>query len=90
MRVADLESVDGDFVRPEEQHKVVYPPLDTLKQVAADLWIVDSGPLRAMGLPIPVRMTVIRLETGEVWLHSPTHYDNGLRQEIEKMGRSAI
>jgi len=65
---------------------VVYPPLDTLKPVAADIWIVDSGPLRAMGLPIPVRMTVIRLRTGEMLLHSPTRYDEGLKIEIDRLG----
>ena len=41
---------------------VTYPPLDVLKPVAKDLWIVDSGPQEAMGLTLPVRMTVIRLE----------------------------
>jgi hypothetical protein len=65
---------------------VVYPPLDVLKPVAPDIWIVDSGPLHAMGLAIPVRMTVLRLMNGEVWLHSPTRYDDRLRSEIERIG----
>ena len=42
-------------------NQVTYPPLDVLKPVTEDLFIVDSGPLRIMGLPLPVRMTVIRL-----------------------------
>lgn len=63
-----------------------YPPLDVLKPVAEDVWIVDSGPLRLMGLRMPVRMTVIRLGSGEVWLHSPTRFDEALRREIEKLG----
>jgi hypothetical protein len=66
--------------------KVVYRPLDILKPVATDIYIVDSGPLYAMGLAIPVRMTVVRLTTGEVWLHSPTRYDERLRSEIERLG----
>ena len=41
-----------------------YPPLDVLKPVADGLWIVDSGPLRALGIPLPVRMTIIRLGDG--------------------------
>jgi len=68
------------------QDNLVYPPLDTLKPVAPDVWIVDSGPLHAMGLAVPVRMTVIRLKSGETWLHSPTRYDDGLRREIERVG----
>jgi hypothetical protein len=64
----------------------VYPPLDKLKPVAPDLWIVDSGPLRAMGVAIPVRMTVVRLRSGDLWLHSPTRYDEGLRRSLEQVG----
>jgi hypothetical protein len=64
----------------------VYPPLDKLKPVAPDLWIVDSGPLRAMGVAIPVRMTVVRLSSGDLWLHSPTRYEEGLRHSLEQVG----
>jgi hypothetical protein len=67
--------------------RTVYPPLDTLKAVVSDLWIVDSGPIRAMGLPIPVRMTVVRLQSGEVWMHSPTRYTKELHVAIERIGR---
>ena len=65
---------------------VTYPPLDVLKPVADNLWIVDSGPQEAMGLSLPVRMTVVRLGSGDVWLHSPTRYNAELRREIETLG----
>jgi hypothetical protein len=64
-----------------------YPPLDVPKKVAEGVWIVDSGPLRIMGAPLPVRMTVVRLANGELWLHSPTRYDDSLRRELEHHGR---
>lgn len=68
--------------------RVTYPPLDSLKPVADGVWIVDSGPLRAMGLlPIPVRMTVIKLTGGEMWLHSPTRYVHSLAEDIAGIGR---
>jgi hypothetical protein len=63
-----------------------YPPLDTLKPVADGVWIVDSGPLQLIGMPIPVRMTVIRLSSGELVLHSPTQFTEGLRQELAVVG----
>ncbi len=70
----------------EYGRRSVYPPLDTLKAIADGVWIVDSGPLRALGLPVPIRMTVIRLQSGEVWLHSPTRYVKKLRETIESIG----
>ena len=57
-----------------------------LRPAAENLWIVDSGPQEAMGLSLPVRMTVIRLSNGDVWLHSPTRYNAELRREIETLG----
>lgn len=67
---------------------LTYPPLDTPKPVAENVWIVDSGPLHVAGLmPLPVRMTVIRLGSGELLLHSPTRFDATLRQAIEQHGR---
>jgi hypothetical protein len=64
-----------------------YPPLDVPKAVAEGVWIIDSGPLRIMGAPLPVRMTVVRLANGDLWLHSPTGYDDKLRGELERHGR---
>jgi hypothetical protein len=64
-----------------------YPPLDVLKPAAEGAWVVDSGPLRIMGMSVPVRMTVIRLAGGDLWLHSPTRYDEGLRRDLERHGR---
>ena len=65
---------------------VTYPPIDTLKRVAENVWVVDSGPIKAMGLRLPIRMTVIRLASGGMWLHSPTRFDETLRGEIEAIG----
>lgn len=63
-----------------------YLPLDTLKAVADAIWIVDSGPVRSMGLSIPVRMTVVRLRSGDIILHSPTRLTRSLKDEICALG----
>jgi hypothetical protein len=61
---------------------VSYPPLDVPKPIAK-----NSGPLRVMGLiPLPVRMTIIRLADGGLLLHSPTRFDFDLARELEKIG----
>ena len=63
------------------------PQLNALKPVAEDVWIVDGEPLRPLGLPMPIRMTVFRLESGDLWLHSPIRFGAGLVGDLEKLGR---
>ena len=68
----------------------VYPPLNTLKPVADDIWIVD-GPLIHFGLtilkvPFPTRATIIRLKGGGLFVHSPTPLDAALKAEIDQTG----
>jgi Domain of unknown function (DUF4336) len=63
----------------------MYPLLDTPKPVADDVWIVDSGPL-GRWMQVPVRMTVIRLRSGGLWLHSPTRLTPGLVGELAALG----
>lgn len=70
-----------------QSQRVSYPPLDTPKPAAEDVFIVDSLLPGAMGLVLPVRMTVIRLSGGDLLLHSPTRYSHGLKTELEKLGR---
>ncbi len=69
---------------------MIYEPIDTLKPVAENLWLVD-GPIVEMSMygtsiPFPTRMAVIRLGTGELFIHSPTRLTEELRAEVEKLG----
>jgi hypothetical protein len=68
-------------------HAISYPPLDVPKPVADDVWIVDASPLHAGGIPLPLRMTVLRLPGGELLLHSPVPYAPGLHRALERLGR---
>jgi Domain of unknown function (DUF4336) len=68
-----------------------YPPINTLKRVVENVWIVD-GPVIRFGfpwpkLPFPTRMTIIRLADGDLFVHSPTPLTPSLRAEIERVGR---
>jgi short-subunit dehydrogenase len=58
----------------------------TMRQVTSDVWIVDDRPIRAAGVPIPIRMTIVRLTGGGLLLHSPTRYSDRLRAELERIG----
>lgn len=67
-----------------------YRPLDTLKRVAEDLWIVD-GPLIRFGppmfkMPFPTRMTIVRVRSGELFIHSPTRLTPELVSQVKKIG----
>jgi short-subunit dehydrogenase len=57
-----------------------------LRPVADNVWIVDAGRISAAGLPLPVRMTVIRLSSGDLLLHSPTRFSHALREELQQLG----
>jgi hypothetical protein len=67
------------------ENSALYEPLDVLKPVASGIWIVDSEH-RMMGVTLPVRMTVVRLSSGDMWLHSPTRFAPALAAEIEAIG----
>lgn len=69
--------------------RATYPPLDTLKPVAPNVWIVDGCTL-AFGWPWmrhPTRMTVIRSDEGLLFVHSPTTHTTSLQQEIDALGK---
>jgi hypothetical protein len=56
-----------------------------LHQLAENLWVVQR-PQRFYGLEVGSRMTVMRLESGSLLLHSPVALDAQLRREIDALG----
>lgn len=70
----------------EGETEVAYLPLDTLKPLAQDVWTVDGAPIAPMGITLPVRMSVIRLENGDLLLHSPIRYTPELAEALEAIG----
>ena len=80
-RVANSKQNETRPSRPPTSLRA-YTPLNTLKPVAAGIWIVD-GPLihlAALGLRVPftTRMTVVQLRDGGLWCHSPIAPDAAL------------
>jgi hypothetical protein len=71
--------------------ELTYPPLNTLKPVADNVWIVD-GPAIRFGMPwprmrFPTRMTIVRLPGDDLFVHSPTPLVPELRLELASAGR---
>ena len=69
---------------------IPYSPLDTLKPVAENVWIADGPEIRmnyaGFKLPFPTRMTVVRLPSGDLWLHSPIAWSDALAAELATLG----
>ena len=63
-----------------------YAPLNTLKPVGDEIWVVDGPSTRFYGVPFSTRMAVVRLKNGDVWLHSPTKICDALKAEIAALG----
>lgn len=63
-----------------------YEPLDVLKPVAPDIWIVDGPAIRFYHLPFSTRATVIRLADGGLWVHSPIRLSETLQSALADLG----
>ena len=70
----------------------LYEPINVYKPIAPDVGIVD-GPFEyltvaGMKLPLPftTRMTVVRLDNGDLFLHSPTKFERTLANELQRLG----
>jgi hypothetical protein len=72
---------------PADRTRATYPPLDVPKPAGEGVWIVDSGPMNAMGLKLPVRMTIFRLSNGDLVLHSPTPFSTAVAESVQALGR---
>jgi hypothetical protein len=64
-----------------------YEPLNTLKPVGDNIWVVDGPHISFYGLPFSTRMTVIRLANGELFVHSPIALTDELKSEVSALGK---
>lgn len=71
----------------------LYEPINSYKPLAPHIGIAD-GPIervRLLGVKMPwpftTRMTVVRLASGELFLHSPIKFDAALARQLQSLGR---
>ena len=67
-----------------------YEPINTLAPIGENIWMID-GPVigfRYFGitLPFPTRMTILRLDDGALWVHSPTELASALKSTVDALG----
>lgn len=68
----------------------LYDPINQLKPFGPEIWIAD-GPIVRMALygakvPFPTRMTLVQLENGGLWCHSPTELTPELKFQVDALG----
>jgi len=59
-----------------------------LRQLDTNLWVLDK-PFHIPGAELGVRMTVVRLKNGDLWVHSPVRTNPEERAAIDQLGRVA-
>lgn len=57
-----------------------------MEKLAHEIWIFDGEPVQFLGLPFSTRMTVIRLSSGELWVHSPIKLSESMTEKIDSLG----
>ncbi|HYY29952.1 MAG TPA: DUF4336 domain-containing protein [Chthoniobacterales bacterium] len=57
-----------------------------LQAFAKNLWIADGPSVRAMGIPFPTRMIVVKLSNGSLWVNSPVHVPDDKLDRITASG----
>src|SRR5262249_10964304 len=56
-----------------------------LERIADDVWI-EHRPLRFLGVETGTRMTVVRLRSGGLFVHSPVALDTHTRETVDALG----
>ena len=68
-----------------------YDPINILKEIDQNIWIVDGSIVKMKFLwlinaPFQTRMTVIRLKDNSLWIHSPILITENLKKQIDQIG----
>ena len=57
-----------------------------LNKVADYIWIIEGEAVSFFSMPYTTRMTVVRLQNGTLWIHSPLKISNALIEEVIALG----
>ncbi|PSU35603.1 DUF4336 domain-containing protein [Photobacterium lutimaris] len=56
-----------------------------MRQIGDDIWVHEDS-MKMLGTKLGLRMTVIRLQDGRLWVHSPTAISPSLQQAVNELG----
>ncbi|MBJ7554515.1 DUF4336 domain-containing protein [Marinomonas spartinae] len=58
-----------------------------MEKLADGIWIFNGDSVQFLGLPFSTRMTVVRLTSGELWVHSPIKLSDSIKAQLDGLGR---
>lgn len=57
-----------------------------MEKLTHEIWIFDGEPVQFLGLPYSTRMTVVRLSSGGLWVHSPIKLSASIARQVNSLG----
>ena len=68
----------------------LYSPINELKQIGEDIWIIDGNEIhmsfKLFKVPFTTRMTIVKLDNNKLWIHSPIAFNKELNDKIKELG----
>ncbi len=58
-----------------------------LHQIGKEIWTYEGSKVDFYGFPFPTRMTIVRLNDGNLWVHSPENINDELKEELSELGK---
>ncbi|WP_212400126.1 DUF4336 domain-containing protein [Bradyrhizobium jicamae] len=63
--------------------------MTTFISIAENIWILNGNNVNFHGFAYPTRSVFVRLQNGGLWVWSPVELSDGLRSEVQTIGRPA-
>ena len=60
-----------------------------MEQIGDSLWLAEGGNVDFYGFAYPVRMVIVRLPSGKLWIWSPIELTKDLKREVQAIGEVA-
>ena len=57
-----------------------------LNKVGENIWCIDGEPVKMFTIPFQTRMTIVRLDSGKLWLHSPVTPSEKIYNLVNEIG----
>ncbi|WP_260258617.1 DUF4336 domain-containing protein [Vibrio intestinalis] len=61
-----------------------------MQQLDKNIWIVEGETVSFYSFPFSTRMTIVRLDDGRLWIHSPIRISDDLQYQIDQLGSVAF